>query len=52
MKARVTFSLYFDYEVEGKTEIECLDKAKDMFHRECRYNYDEWNIETDEEDDE
>lgn len=52
MKARVTFSLYFDYEVEGETERECFDKAEEMFDKDCRYSYDEWDIEVEDEDDE
>ena len=52
MRARVMFSVYFDYYVEGETKADCLDKAEDMFHSECPYSCDEWDVDIIEEDDE
>ena len=50
MKALVTFTLNFDYFVEGVDENECYEKALEQFNHECTYSYDEWDLEEIEND--
>ena len=56
MKATICFTQYHTYEVEGKDEDDCLDKAEEMFDNEmkepiARTWYDKVKIIETEEDD-
>lgn len=57
MKATVRFIRYYEYEVEGSSIEECLDKAEEEFTSDCLSpiadtGYDEYELEVTDWDDE
>lgn len=56
MTCRITFTQYYEYEVEANNEDEAFDKAYELYHAEmvspiAKTHYDEYDIEILHDDD-